>query len=44
MGRRRRRKLEPIDAWEFLLPLYTWPEQEAYEEIRLLVLRTNRAG
>ena len=27
MGRRRRRKAEPTNDWELLLPLFTWPEQ-----------------
>jgi putative transposase len=38
MGRRGRRKAEPADDWELLLPLFEWPEQQAYEELRPLVL------
>ncbi len=39
MGRRRRRKkVEHTDDWELLLPLFEWPEQQAYEELRPLVL------
>ena len=37
MGRRRRRKVEPTDDWELLLPPFEWLEQEAYEELRPLV-------
>jgi putative transposase len=36
--RRRRERVEPTDEWELLLPLFWWPEQENYEEIRPLVL------
>lgn len=38
MGRKGRRKIEPADKWELLLPLFAWPEQQAYEELRPLVL------
>lgn len=38
MGPRRRRKVEHTDDWQELLPLFDWPEQEAYEELRPLVL------
>ena len=38
MGRSRRPKAEPTDDWELLLPLFEWPEQQAYEELRPLVL------
>ncbi|MCA1837301.1 MAG: hypothetical protein LC674_00480 [Actinobacteria bacterium] len=38
MGVRGRRKAEPTDDWELLLPLFEWPEQQAYEELRPLVL------
>jgi putative transposase len=38
MGRSKRRKVEPTDDWELLLPLFEWPEQQAYEEIRPMVL------
>jgi putative transposase len=37
-GRRGRRRVEPTDEWELLVPLFEWPEQESYEEIRPLVL------
>jgi transposase len=38
MGRRGRRKIEPTEEWDLLLPLFEWPEQRAYEELRPLVL------
>ena len=40
IGRRgRRNKAEqPTDDWQELLPLFDWPEQQVYEEIRPLVL------
>ena len=38
MGRRGRRKVEPTDDWELLLPLFEWPEQQAYELLRPMVL------
>lgn len=38
MGEGRRRKVEPTDGWQELLPLFERPEQEAYEELRPLVL------
>jgi hypothetical protein len=38
MGRGRRCKAKPTDDWQELLPLFEWPEQEAYEELRPLVL------
>jgi len=39
MGRRgRRKKAEHTDDWQELLPLFDWPEQQAYEELRPLVL------
>src|SRR5215213_52652 len=38
MGRGRRRKAKPTDDWHELLPLFEWPEQEAYEELRPMVL------
>jgi hypothetical protein len=37
MGRRGRRKAQPTDDWQELLPLFEWPEQEAYEELRRLL-------
>jgi putative transposase len=38
MSGRRRRRVEHTDDWQELLPLFDWPEQEAYEELRPLVL------
>ena len=38
MDGRRRRKVEHTDDWQELLSLFDWPEQEAYEELRPLVL------
>lgn len=38
MGRSERHKMQPTDEWQQLLPLFEWPEQEAYEELRPLVL------
>lgn len=38
MGASKRRKSEPTHDWQLLLPLFEWPEQERYEEIRPLVL------
>jgi transposase len=38
MSARRRRRVEHTDDWQELLPLFDWPEQEAYEELRPLVL------
>lgn len=38
MGRRKRPKPDPTDDWELLLPLFEWPEQQAYEELRPAVL------
>lgn len=38
MDRRKRPKVEPTDEWDLLLPLFEWPEQQAYEELRPLVL------
>ena len=38
MGGRGLRKVEPTDDWELLLPLFDWPEQQAYEELRPMVL------
>ncbi len=37
-ARRRRRRIEPTEEWEGLLPLFEWPKQENYEVIRPLVL------
>jgi putative transposase len=36
--RRNRRRVEPTDEWEALVPLFLWPEQENDEVIRPLVL------
>jgi transposase len=38
MGRGRRLKAKPTDDWQELLPLFEWPEQQAYEELRPMVL------
>jgi putative transposase len=38
MSANRRRKVDPTHDWQLLLPLFGWPEQERYEEIRPLVL------
>ena len=38
MGRSKREGVEPTHEWGLLLPLFEWPEQERYEEIRPLVL------
>lgn len=36
---RRRRRVEPTDDWKQLKLLCLWPEQLAYEEIRLTAPR-----
>ena len=38
MGRRKRPKADPTEDWEALLPLFEWPEQQAYEELRPVTL------
>ena len=38
MGRGNRRRNEPTDDWELLLPLFSWPEQRNYEELRPVTL------
>ena len=38
MGRGKRRRIEPTDDWELLLPLFSWPEQRNYEELRPVTL------
>ncbi len=38
MGTNRRERAQPTHEWELLLPLFEWPEQERYEEIRPLML------
>ena len=38
MGTNRRGRARPTHEWELLLPLFEWPEQERYEQIRPLVL------
>jgi hypothetical protein len=35
---RRRRRIEPTDGWDQLVPLFDWPEQKEDEEIRPLVV------
>jgi putative transposase len=38
MGTSRRQRTQPTHQWEVLVPLFEWPEQERYEQIRPLVL------
>src|SRR5215203_5116550 len=38
MGTSKRGGVAPTHDWQLLLPLFGWPEQERYEEIRPLVL------
>ena len=38
MSARKRGGVQPAHEWEVLLPLFEWPEQERYEQIRPLVL------
>jgi putative transposase len=38
MGASKRRRIEPTHEWQLLQPLFEWPEQERYEQIRPLVL------
>ncbi|MBA3617701.1 MAG: helix-turn-helix domain-containing protein [Rubrobacteraceae bacterium] len=38
MGASKRRRIEPTHDWQLLLPLFEWPEQERYEQIRPLML------
>ncbi len=38
MSARKREGVRPTHEWELLLPLFEWPEQERYEEIRPLML------
>ena len=38
MGTNRRQSAQPTPDWQFLLPLFEWPEQERYEQIRPLVV------
>src|SRR5215213_9966125 len=38
MGTSKRGGVEPTHDWQLLLPLFGWPEQERYEQIRPLVL------
>jgi transposase len=38
MGRSKRKGVEPTHEWEHLVPLFEWPEQKRYEQIRPLVL------
>jgi len=34
----KRQPVEPTDDWDTLVPLFWWPEQEEYEQIRQPVL------
>lgn len=38
MSINKRERVRPTYEWEFLLPLFEWPEQERYEQIRPMVL------
>ncbi len=38
MGASKRESVTPTHDWQLLLPLFEWPEQERYEEIRPLML------
>jgi putative transposase len=38
MGTDRRQRVRRTHEWELLVPLFEWPEQERYEQIRPLVL------
>jgi hypothetical protein len=38
MDRGKRRKIEPTDDWDLLVPLFEWPEQRDYEELRPVTL------
>jgi hypothetical protein len=38
MGTSRRQHTQPTHEWEVLVPLFEWPEQERYEQIRPLVI------
>jgi putative transposase len=38
MSMNKRGRLRPTHEWDLLVPLFEWPEQERYEEIRPLVL------
>lgn len=38
MSASKRGGVRPTHEWELLLPLFEWPEQERYEEIRPMVL------
>lgn len=38
MGHGKRRRIEPTDDWKFLVPLFEWPEQQDYEELRPVTL------
>ena len=35
---KKRKRVEPTDDWQELLPLFWWPEQREYERIRQPVL------
>ena len=38
MSANKRQRVRPTHEWELLLPLFEWPEQQRYEEIRPLML------
>ena len=38
MSTNKRGRLRPTHEWDLLVPLFEWPEQKRYEEIRPLVL------
>ena len=38
MSARKSKRVQPTHEWELLLPLFEWPEQRRYEELRPLVL------
>ena len=38
MSTNKRGRLRPTHDWDLLVPLFEWPEQKRYEEIRPLVL------
>ncbi len=42
--RKRRRRVEPTDDWEQVVPLCMWPEQLTYEEIRPVTLFGSPVG
>jgi hypothetical protein len=38
MSMNKRGRVRPTHEWDLLVPLFEWPEQKRYEEIRPLVL------